>query len=217
MATKYAEMIHMNTAINPSECYEDEDEDIGDDGPASDFGGEDEDNANGDESISSIETSAMTLQANGEMSEFINKVKRMCELEDRIKEINADRKVLADEKNSLRAEVMDFMQERSVSSINYKSEVLFLETRESAGSLTRKSLMNAIKKYYQVENLLVSKNEAQYLHEDVQTSLKDAEALYNFVNNQLGSQSKVVLVREVRDKKKRSRKAIAPLSVYDNR
>lgn len=151
------------------------------------------------------------------MGEFVAKVKRMCELEDKIKEMNSERKVLADEKNALREDVMTFMASKNVGDVNYKDQVLFLDTREQPQSLTRKSLLGAIKEYYSVGTVNVTREEATDLDTETKQSLDEAEEMYKFVNDFIGQQTKVVLVRESREKKRRPRKAAAPLSVYSSK
>lgn len=149
-------------------------------------------------------------------TEFSKKVKRMCELEDEIKKINASKKVLTDEKNSLCKEVMCYMADKSVSEVNYgANEILYLDTRESAGSLTRKKLLEAIKKYHEVGDVKVKKEECATLDAEIVDNLADAEAMYQFIEETLGKNTKVVLVREAKNKKKRNRKPAARLSVYN--
>lgn len=151
-----------------------------------------------------------------EMNNFINQVKRMCELEDEIKEMNSNRKVLADEKNELRNEIMRFMNQNNVTEVNYgKNEVIRLETRETSGSLTRKSLLAAIKAYYELNNIELSKEKLQTLSDNVKERVEDAGELYEFINEYLGSQEKEVLVREAKSKKKRARKRPNP-SIFDS-
>ncbi len=146
---------------------------------------------------------------------FIEKVKRMCELEDQIKEMNASKKVLNDEKNTLCKEVIEFMSTKPVGKVNYgENEVLYLDQRESSGSLTRKKLLSAIKQYHEVGEVAVTKEQLDQLDRDTSENLADAEAMYQFIDKFVGKQTKVVLVREKKDKKKRARKPVAPLSVY---
>lgn len=161
----------------------------------------------------SVASSKPQLQS--QMTDFTAKVKRMCELEDRLKEMNAERKVINDEKNQLRDEVMGFMAEKNVGSVNYKNEVIYLEKREAAQSLTRKTLINALKNVYGVEHVNLTKDEADAVEDEVSAQLQRAQALFDSINNFIGTTEKVVLVREERDKKKRERKPPAPLSVYD--
>ena len=168
------------------------------------------------EEFDQMEEVVLNEAEEGFMENFIGKVKRMCQLEDEIKEINANRKVLADEKNELRAEIISFMSSKEVGKINYgNDEVIYIETRESAGSLNRKSLMTAIKEYYAINDVEVNEEQLVNLERQTQERIHDAQDLYDFVNEYLGTQTKVVLVREARDKKKRARKP-APLSVINS-
>lgn len=166
-------------------------------------------------SVAESVASSKPQQLQSQMTDFTAKVKRMCELEDRLKEMNAERKVINDEKNQLRDEVMGFMAEKNVGSVNYKNEVIYLEKREAAQSLTRKTLINALKNVYGVEHVNLTKDEADAVEDEVSAQLQRAQALFDSINNFIGTTEKVVLVREERDKKKRERKPPAPLSVYD--
>lgn len=159
---------------------------------------------------------ALSEQESGMMENFISKVKRMCQLEDEIKEINASKKSLTDEKNDLRKEIITFMAAKDVGKVNYgEDEVLYIETRESSGSLNRKSLLNAIKSYHEVNDIQVSQEELVNLESSTQNRLHDAQDLYEFVNEFLGKETKVVLVREAKNKKKRARKQNTSLSVFN--
>jgi hypothetical protein len=154
------------------------------------------------------------------VGEFVAKVKRMCALEDQIKEKNAERKALNDEKNSLRLQVIEFMTTRNVDTINYRdNEVLRVEQREVCKSLTRKALLEAIKEYHEVNNVEVPRSQAEEgegVEESVVESLFDAQELCNFIDAYLDrfKETKVVLVRERRDRKPRKRTGRAPLSVF---
>lgn len=158
---------------------------------------------------------ASTPQMRNQMGDFTAKVKRMCELEDQLKMMNAERKAINDEKNRLKEEVMGFMAEKNVGSVNYKNEVIYIEKREAQQSLTRKTLINALKNVYGVEHVNLTKDEAEAVEDEVSAQLQRAQSLYDSINDFLGTTEKVVLVREERDKKKRERKPPAPLSVYD--
>jgi ABC-type microcin C transport system duplicated ATPase subunit YejF len=149
--------------------------------------------------------------------EFAAKVKRMCDLEDQIKEKNAERKALNDEKNSLRVEVIDFMTHRNVDSVNYRdNEVLRIEERDVNRALTRKALLEAIKEFHEVRDVSVSEQEAGDLDKSVAESLYDAQELCNFIDEFLNrdKDTKIVLVREKRSKRPRKRPTRAPLSVF---
>jgi hypothetical protein len=152
---------------------------------------------------------------------FAGKVKRMCALEDLIKDKNAERKALNDEKNSLRAEVIQFMTSRNVESVNLRdNQVLRVEEREVPRSLTRKALLDAIKEYHEVNNVEVSREEVEEegsaVERSVAESLFDAQELCDFIDSYLdrGKDTKLVLVREKRDKRPRKRVGRAPLSVF---
>lgn len=139
------------------------------------------------------------------MQTFVGKVKRMCELEDEIKSSNKEKKQVTDEKKKLKDEVTTIMAEKNLR-INYKTDVLFVDKRTSPGSLTRKTLINAIKDYYKVGDFCVTEAEAAELNEHVRNRLYDAEEIFQFINERLGVQEKVVLVRQPRDRKTRDRK-----------
>jgi fructose-specific phosphotransferase system component IIB len=174
-----------------------------------------DDNVDYDEEDDDEEEVALSEQESGMMENFISKVKRMCQLEDEIKEINASKKSLTDEKNDLRKEIITFMAAKDVGKVNYgEDEVLYIETRESSGSLNRKSLLNAIKSYYEVNDIQVSEEEVANLESATQNRLHDAQDLYDYVNEFLGKETKVVLVREAKNKKKRARKQNS-LSVFN--
>lgn len=130
---------------------------------------------------------------------FKTKVKRMCVLEDQIKQLTAEKKILSDEKNLLRADVIKFMVDVHCESVNYGSdEVLYLDTKETACSLSRKSLLDSIRSFYEEKGVAT----------DAETD--GAQELFDFINSSLGSQTKVVLVREQKNAKKRNRKQAAP-------
>lgn len=139
------------------------------------------------------------------MQTFVGKVKRMCEIEDDIKSSNKEKKAVTDEKKKLKEEVTEIMAEKNLR-INYKTDVLFVDRRLSPGSLTRKTLIQAIKDYYQVGEYNVTEAEAAQLNDNIRTSLYDAEHLFQHINTHLGSQEKVVLVRQPRERKTRERK-----------
>lgn len=162
---------------------------------------------NQDEEDDEDEEITLNDEESGMMENFVAKVKRMCQLEDEIKEINASKKAVADEKNELRKEIIQFMTTKDVNLVNYgENEVLYIETRETSGSLSRKSLLNAIKSYYEINDVEVTEQEAASLEKNTQDRLHDAQDLYDYVNEYLGTETKVVLVREAKDKKKRARK-----------
>lgn len=147
---------------------------------------------------------------------FFEELQRMCKIEDQLKAEGAARRAVSKEFNTLKSGVVEFMKENAVDAINYgENEVLYLEAREQAGSLTRSRLLEAIKAFHGVENVEVTEEEAESLEPDVRDSLQEAQALIDFVNEYLGVDEKVVLVR--RDKNKPTRKRPRPaktLSVY---
>lgn len=187
------------------------------------FDNEEYDNENDDDDCVDEEEEEVeeevTLSENesGMMENFISKVKRMCVFEDEIKEINRSKKAITDEKNELKKEIIAFMVAKDVGKVNYgEDEVLYVESKESAGSLNRKSLLNAIKSYYEVNDIEVSEAEAENLASGTKNRLHDAQDLYSFIDNYLGKENKIVLVREARNKKKRAKKNNS-LSVFENK
>ena len=184
--------------------------------------GNDEDNLEEEEEEEEEEETTAGLDVTGEDGEnhkqFAAQVKRMCQLEDEIKQINRDRKVLADEKNELRKTVIGYMTTKNIENVNYgENETLYVEVRETSGSLTRKKLVEAIKAYHEVSDINVSKEQVTTLDEEVHENLADAEAMYVFIEKYLGKAEKVVLIREAREKKKRNRKIPERLSVYSKK
>jgi type I site-specific restriction endonuclease len=119
-----------------------------------------------------------------QVNEFSDKVKAMCELQDQIKAMAAQRKVLSDQVNDLKEWVKDFMLAKRVATCNYEADEIFVNRREAAGGLTRKSLKGALDNYYPDE-------------ENASTDV------FNFVVEQLGA-------REVVEVKRRKRKAEKP-------
>lgn len=152
------------------------------------------------------------------MTEFTKNVKRMCFLENKIKQMNSERKVLTDEKNALKEEIIAYMAvpENKAGKVNFgPDEVIYLDTRESAGSLTRKTLMECIKSYYEISDFTGTKNDAEKIGGDKAKDLFGAEELFNFIQTKLGTTEKVVLVREPVNKKKRKRNVATSLSIFE--
>lgn len=178
---------------------------------------EDEENEEEDETEATEEI-MLSESERERMVAFTEKVKRMCMLENQIKVMNSERKVLTDEKNELKEEIISYMAipSNKAGRVNFnKTEVIYLDTRESAGSLTRKTLLSSIKEYYEIADFNGTKAEAEALGGDKAKDVLGAEELFNFIQEKLGTSEKVVLVRENRDKKKRKRNVAKTLSVFD--
>ena len=175
---------------------------------------ENEEEEEEEEEDEETEEVTLTEKEEQEAREFTEKVKRMCRLETQIKEMNTERKVLADEKNELRAFIINYMAEKRIGDVNFgEDEVLYLDNRETAGSLTRKTLLAGIKDYFQVGELDVTAEVASSLSAPDKEGLSDAQELFDHIQSFVGKSEKVVLVRENRNKRKRERK-IVEFSVY---
>lgn len=185
--------------------YEEEEEEVDDDIGEM----EDDDNDDNDEEVTLSE-----LQQE-QTKKFTEQVKRMCFLENKLSEMNNERKVFADEKNALRQEIIAFMASKGIGDVNFgEEEIIYLDTREQSNSLTRPALMKAVKDYYEVGDLDVTKEMADAMDEDTQVNLADAQHFFDHIQNFVGKSEKIVLVRERKDKKKRARKTAVPISVY---
>lgn len=146
---------------------------------------------------------------------FIDSVKRLCTLDDNLKQTSSTQRSLAAEKNALRSQVTDFMVQNGINKVNYgKNEHLIVETRVSAGSLTRKTLLEALRAYFDIEGVEVTVEGAAELDEDTQRRLQEADELVRFLNETLGHKSRTLLLRERRDKKRRAPKPPKPMSIY---
>lgn len=154
------------------------------------------------ESLQLVGEDAVVSTSVGDVEGFALKVTRMCDLEDKMKVMNAEVKTVRDEKNALREELIQYMKERGVGhcNLNKRGEVLYLEERESAGALNRRTLLNALKDFYEVSGV--------YGGDSAETdeALHEVQACFNHINEFLGTQSRTVLIREKRNKKKRVRK-----------
>lgn len=128
----------------------------GDENDNSDNEDEDED----DNDNNALDPSVpMTAEYQEKTRLFVQKVKRMCELEDEIKDANAQRKIVVDEKNELRKEVIAHFLETGLKDVTYLSKQrIYIEEREVQGSLTRKTLFEAIKTYYDLDGVMVTRD-----------------------------------------------------------
>lgn len=152
---------------------------------------------------------------NPHVREFIDSVKRLCNLDDSLKQSATAQRGLASEKNALRTQVTDFMVNNGIDKVNYgKNEHLVVETRVSSGSLTRKTLVQALRAYFEIEDVEVTAAGAADLDTDTRRRLQEAEELLRYIDETLGHKSRTLLLREKRDKKRRAPKPPKPMSVY---
>lgn len=146
--------------------------------------------------------------------QFKDKVKRMCVLDNRIKEINSERKVFTDEKTQLKKDIMDYMASNKVGDVTVEEDVLYLDTKKTAGSLTRKTLKQAIMGYFDVKGVEVTKESADKMGIQVKEGLADADELFTYIQGQLGETEKVVLIKEKKSKGGSKKASPKILSVY---
>jgi hypothetical protein len=119
-----------------------------------------------------------------DVKQFAEKVKSMCEMQDKIKESNVLRKEMADSMNSWKCEVQEYMIEHNVKRCTYGEDDIVINIRTAAGSLSRNSLKLALVNYYGEEK-------------------NTADDVFNFICNELGS-------REVTEIKRKKRKVEKP-------
>jgi hypothetical protein len=124
----------------------------------------------------------------GGMADFTNAALKMCEIEDKIKELNSQKKALADEKNELKERVIEFMKVENVR-IDYGDEVIFLREKTVKGSLTRKKLKELLMEYHNL-------GDEDMATEDGAPKSNEANTLLAYIDENLGETQKFDLVRQ---------------------
>lgn len=138
-----------------------------------------------DETASLMSTSSAeeeeepTSHAIENVNDFKDCVKKMCQLQDEIKVIAANRKAINDEVNAIKEEVKVYMIENNVKVCNYDTDELFVNRRIKAGSLTRASLRAALQSHFGEES-------------------RTATDAFDYIINELGTQEVLELKRAKR-------------------
>ena len=147
-----------------------------------------------DETASLMSTSSVeeeeepTNHAIANVNDFKDSVKKMCQLQDEIKAIAANRKAINDEVNSIKEEVKQYMIKNNVKVCNYDCDELFVSSRTKAGSLTRASLRAALQSHFGQES-------------------RTAADAFDYIINELGT-SEVLELKRVKRKADPKPKAI---------
>lgn len=127
------------------------------------------------------------------MTTFTENAIAMCELEDKIKELNAEKRGLTKQKNELKENVIEFMKVKNVR-INYGEETIFLKEKTVKGSLSKKKLAELLRKYYEVgEDVDDSTMTAEQREKQ-----KSADSIFSFIEENLGESIKYDLARQKR-------------------
>ncbi len=113
------------------------------------------------------------------VNDFKDSVKKMCQLQDEIKVIAANRKAVNDEANAIKEEVKLYMIANNVEACNYDTDKIFVNRREKAGSLTRASLRAALQSHFGQES-------------------RTATDAFDYIISELGTQEVLELKREKR-------------------
>ena len=124
------------------------------------------------------------LSAETEVQQFADNVKRMCELQDQLKEIGKHRKQVADDMKIVKDAVMEYMIAEKVAKCNYADDEIFVNTRIANGSLSRSTLRQALEDFH-------GDNES------------DAESCFEYIIEALGKKD----VIEVKRRKRKSKPA----------
>ena len=111
--------------------------------------------------------------------DFKDSVKKMCQLQDEMKALAANRKVMNDEANTIKEDIKDYMIQNNVTVCNYDTDEIFVNKRVKAGSLTRVSLRAALQSHFGEES-------------------RTATDAFDYIINELGSQEVLELKRAKR-------------------
>jgi uncharacterized protein YktA (UPF0223 family) len=142
----------------------------------------------------------------------------MMQVESEAKDRGADVRELNKKKRAMKQAVMDFMQEKKLDRLKLKkrNEIIEIDHKESAGSLTRKRLVEAIKYLNGVEDYNIEEWQVDTVPDNVAESLAVAQRQLDTIIEYLDRDKdvKVELIRRPMDKKRRDRKPAPPLSVF---
>lgn len=135
------------------------------------------------------EPSAVTANTGRAMDvkAFSENVKRMCELQDAMKDLGRQRKELNAEMVELREEVIGYMVSENVRACNYFEDEIFVNRRTATGPLTKATLRAGLDFYFSGQS----------------DGADQAEACFEHIVGSLGE-------REVTELKRRKRKAPKP-------
>lgn len=123
-------------------------------------------------------------EVENDVGTFAAMVREMCTKQDQMKDLAAQRKVVADEVKELRERVMEYMIENKVKKCNYENDEIYVNKKESAGPLNRAVLKNALDEFFETD----------------EQSKEEAEECFSFIIDSLGK-------KEVTELKRTKRKA----------
>lgn len=124
----------------------------------------------------------------GDVGMFAGMVREMCTKQDQMKELAAQRKVLADEVKELKEKVMEYMIENKVKKCNYESDEIYVNKKESIGPLNRSVLKNALDEFFEAD----------------EQAKEESEECFSFIIESLGKKEVTELKRTKRKGPKKS-------------